>query len=1127
MATENGVTQLDAQTAQQMAAVLGPDVSAFEQLIQALLSTANEVRSQAEKVFQACKEHQADACVQRLVHVLKNSQALELRGLCAVLLRKALTSDMENKTWKALTPQTQQGLKSELLELIKTEANKSTAKMVCDTVSDVGAMLLEEQQWPELLPFMFTCVQSGDETLLERVLRIFAQLVMSIEMTLSPYLNTLHGVFGQCLTSQNVDIRNAALRATCSFISSLEKKQERDKFQDLVPSMLNCLGTALNQGDEATAQETLGMFIEIGEEHPTFLRKNLINIVNAILSVTEAASLEASTRQLASEFLVTLAEAREKAPGMMRKLPQFMGKLFHALMCFLLDIDDEPEWHAADREEDEGIGNGELFDVGLEGLDRLAIALGGNAIMPIANQLLPAFLQDQDWKKRHSALMTLAQIAEGCIKVMSKAISWTVDICVTGLRDPHAKVRWAACQTVGQLSTDLGPDFQEQEHARIVPALLAAMDDVNEARVQAHATAAVVNFSEDCEEDILAPYLDALVSKLLVLLQSQRNIVREGALTSLASVADSSKEYFEKYYSVVMPILVNILQTAGDKSLRLLRAKAIECISLVGMAVGKDKFGPDAKAIMEMLMQLQNTEMEDDDPTASYLLQAWARICKCLGTDFLPYLPVVMPPLLKSARLETDVQVKYVDDDDDYDDDEIDEVETLIVGDRKICIRTSTLEEKSTACSMLCCYVEELQAGFLPYIEEVVQLFVPLLRFAFHEEVRSTVATGIPELLKASKAAVEKGCGKDQRWVKSMLDYALGPLLEAIEREPEALIIVSQVEAIGKLVATYGEGLDQNQMMAIFGGLKKVLEGSIERRKERESRKESEDFDEEEAEAIEDENEEEDDVSDSVCECLDEMLKKFRANIMPLVEQLLPYFARMLEQGRSTSEHRIAICLIDSVVEFGSDNGATLKYFNNFVPILLTNTTSEDADIRQCSAYGLGACAQVYGDHFAPVCKDALGKLMQIIQAPDARSGDYEVATENAVSALGKFCEFQSKAVDATGVADTQQLMGFWLSQLPLKADKNEAKVVHDQLCRFLEKGDPRLLGKDNANLPRVVFILAKILSEGTTVVSAESRNKLIPILQKIVHSLPQEAIQQQAAQLPPKAQAVLQAAKQ
>ena len=150
------------------------------------MSTQNEVRSQAEKVFGACKQHQADACVQRLVHVLKNSQQLELRGLCAVLLRKALTSDADNKTWKSLTQPTQQGMKTELLTLIKDEQNKQTAKMVCDTVSDVGAMLLEEQQWPELLPFMFQCVQSGDDTLLERVLRIFAQLVVSIELTLSP-----------------------------------------------------------------------------------------------------------------------------------------------------------------------------------------------------------------------------------------------------------------------------------------------------------------------------------------------------------------------------------------------------------------------------------------------------------------------------------------------------------------------------------------------------------------------------------------------------------------------------------------------------------------------------------------------------------------------------------------------------------------------------------------------------------------------------------------------------------------------------------------------------------------------------------------------------------------------------
>lgn len=36
---------------------------------------------------------------------------------------------------------------------------------------------------------------------------------------------------------------------------------------------------------------------------------------------------------------------------------------------------------------------------------------------------------------------------------------------------------------------------------------------------QAHAASAVLNFSENCTPEILTPYLDGIVSKLLVLLQ--------------------------------------------------------------------------------------------------------------------------------------------------------------------------------------------------------------------------------------------------------------------------------------------------------------------------------------------------------------------------------------------------------------------------------------------------------------------------------------------------------------------------------------------------------------------------------------------------------------------------------
>jgi hypothetical protein len=39
------------------------------------------------------------------------------------------------------------------------------------------------------------------------------------------------------------------------------------------------------------------------------------------------------------------------------------------------------------------------------------------------------------------------------------------------------------------------------------------------------------------------------------------------------------------------------------------------------------------------------------------LSQAGARLCKCLGDEFIPYLPIVMPPLLKSAAMEADIKV--------------------------------------------------------------------------------------------------------------------------------------------------------------------------------------------------------------------------------------------------------------------------------------------------------------------------------------------------------------------------------------------------------------------------------------------------------------------------------------
>ena len=56
------------------------------------------------------------------------------------------------------------------------------------------------------------------------------------------------------------------------------------------------------------------------------------------------------------------------------------------------------------------------------------------------------------------------------------------------------------------------------------------MDDYANPRVQAHAGAALVNFSEDCPKNILSPYLDVIISKLEQVLMAKVKEVRKTRL---------------------------------------------------------------------------------------------------------------------------------------------------------------------------------------------------------------------------------------------------------------------------------------------------------------------------------------------------------------------------------------------------------------------------------------------------------------------------------------------------------------------------------------------------------------------------------------------------------------------
>ncbi|XP_021980534.1 importin-5 [Helianthus annuus] len=1107
---------MDPQVQQaQLAAILGADPAPFEVLISHLMSASNEQRSNAEELFNLCKQADPNRLVLKLAHMLQLSPHMEARAMSAVLLRKQLTQD-ESLVWNSLSPETQSSLKSVFLNCVQNEQAKTIMKKLCDAISELASVILRDNGWPELLPFMFQCVSSDNYKLQESALLIFAHLSQYVGESLIPHIKHLHGVFLQCLTtSGSADVRIAALSAAINFIQCLSNAGDRDRFQDLLPAMMQTLTESLNGGQEATAQEALELLIELAGTEPRFLRRQIVEVVGSMLQIAEAEPLEEGTRHLAIEFVITLAEARERAPGMMRKLPQFVSRLFAILMRMLLDIEDEPAWHSAETE-DEDVGESSNYSFGQECLDRLAIALGGNTIVPVASELLPAYLAAPEWQKHNAALVALAQIAEGCSKVMIKNLEQVVTMVLNSFQDPHPRVRWAAINAIGQLSTDLGPNLQVQYHQRVLPALASAMDDFQNPRVQAHAASAVLNFSENCTPDILTPYLDGIVSKLLVLLQNGKQMVQEGALTALASVADSSQEYFQKYYDAVMPYLKAILVNANDKANRMLRAKAMECISLVGMAVGKEKFRSDAKQVMEVLMSLQGSQMETDDPTTSYMLQAWARLCKCLGQDFLPYMSVVMPPLLQSAQLKPDVIITSADSDNEIESDD-DSMETITLGDKRIGIKTSVLEEKATACNMLCCYADELKEGFYPWIDQVAPILVPLLKFYFHEEVRKAAVSAMPELMCSAKLALEKGLaqGRDGSYLKQLSDYIVPSLVEALHKEPDTEICANMLNALNECLQISGPLLDENQVRSIVDELKHVIIASSSRKKERAERTNAEDFDAEEGELLKEENEQEEEVFDQVGEILGTLVKTFKASFLPFFDELSSYLMPMWGKDKSSEERRIAICIFDDVAEQGRE--AALKYYDTYLPFLLDACNDENPDVRQAAVYGLGVCAEHGGSVIKPLIGEVLSRLNFVIRQPDALELDNVMAYDNAVSALGKVCHFHRDSIDSA------QVIPAWLSCLPIKTDLVEAKAVHDLLCSMVERSATELLGHNNQCLPKLISIFAEILCAGKDLASEQTINRIINLLRQLQQTLPPATLASTWSTLQPQQQLALQ----
>lgn len=829
----------------------------IQQLLQGVMSPDNVVRKAAEAAFlQALSSGQTDALPLGFLQELLTSPEAGLRQMAAVMLRKTVlyepagekTDNSANAHWHKMSDDAKKAVATQLLQAMQRETADSVRRPLTHTLSEVAGMVMGDgtNSWPELWATMHACATGPSQAAQESALTLFEHLAPYAVYGLKAHKDMFGAIFKARLTDATAParVRVAAAKAAAAQIISADTADEAALYADTLPHMLQALqGVAGLEGEEEAARDISGVLTEVATAHATVFRKVLSDALRLLCGVAGAPSADPQARKLCLETVVSIAEG---APGMARKLPGdgYLAAVLPVAMRMLLEHGEEgpedAEWEGLSSGEDHfGLGPAADADdcflpAAEDALNRVGAAIGAKrALTPLA-ALVREFLGSAHaglagWKHRYAGLCaigTTSALVDGGNEALLRSIAGQVAPLATG--DPSPRVRWNAAYVLGLFAASQ-QGFSLAAHSIVAPALIACLKDPS-VRVRGQAAGSAMAFTDalqgDIDEEALAPYLQGLLEGLFGLLglpatgrmgERDRH-ARETAITAISALAQAAQGLVRPYYGVIMPGLQGLLSVpdappssptaasgsgkndesaAQSRHVRLMKGKALECLSVLGLAVGREQFRPDALGAMGGIVGMIQTYAAEkraadasgggkagsgggDDPVSMYMWAAVSRIASALGpADFAPFLPHVMPPLLESVCSETKTSVVTVSDADagvgsglgdddlpgggggdsdaDSDDDDDGFVDVDHIGGAVVRVRTADLEDKLSCASCLSSLLEELRGQLVaPYVPQVVDGLIRLLRVSgpAFSDLRATAAGALSQALASAASTL-------------------------------------------------------------------------------------------------------------------------------------------------------------------------------------------------------------------------------------------------------------------------------------------------------------------------------------------------------------------------------------
>ena len=90
------------------------------------------------------------------------------------------------------------------------------------------------------------------------------------------------------------------------------------------------------------------------------------------------------------------------------------------------------------------------------------------------------------------------------------------------------------------------------------------------------------------------------------LIQTGISIIKENAVTALASLAEAAKESFNPFFEQALNFLCSYLTAFNEPHYKQFKGQVIESITIVAASVGLDLFRPHAPLVINAMLEVQN-----------------------------------------------------------------------------------------------------------------------------------------------------------------------------------------------------------------------------------------------------------------------------------------------------------------------------------------------------------------------------------------------------------------------------------------------------------------------------------------------------------------------------------------